>query len=72
MPSFISPKRYKVIFLVAGQIYEVGGGDKEYIIHGNDVLMKCNIPSFVSDFVSVTGWVDSEGSQYLMTNNYGK
>ena len=36
---------------------------EEYAINGNDVLMKCSIPSFMSDFVSVTSWVDSEGNE---------
>ena len=30
---------------------------------GNDVILKCSIPSFVADFVSVTAWVTSEGTQ---------
>ena len=34
---------------------------EEFVIVGNDALMKCNIPSFMSDFVSVTSWVNSEG-----------
>ena len=34
---------------------------RESVMVGNDALFKCSIPSFVSDFVSVTGWVDSEG-----------
>ena len=34
---------------------------EEFVISGNDALMKCNIPSFMSDFVSVTSWVSSEG-----------
>ena len=33
----------------------------ETVILGNDALFKCTIPSFVSDFVSVQAWVDSEG-----------
>jgi hypothetical protein len=31
-----------------------------HVIRGNDVLLKCDIPSFVSDFVSVQSWVDNE------------
>ena len=31
------------------------------VILGNDVIVKCNIPSFMADFLSVTGWVNSEG-----------
>ena len=38
---------------------------------GNDVLLKCNIPSFVSDFVAVTSWVDSEGMEFHMNSKYG-
>ena len=30
---------------------------------GNDAIFKCEIPSHVADFVSVTSWVDSEGGQ---------
>ena len=36
----------------------------EDVLLSNDVLFKCNIPSFISDFVSVIGWVDSEGSSH--------
>ena len=31
------------------------------VIMGNEVLLKCDIPSFATDFVSVVSWVDSEG-----------
>ena len=34
---------------------------REQVILGNDVLLKCDIPSFQADFVSVESWVDSEG-----------
>ena len=37
---------------------------EEQVMLGNDVLFKCSIPSFVADFVTVDGWVDSEGSGY--------
>ncbi len=30
------------------------------MIRGNDVLMKCKIPSFVSDYVQVIEWMDNE------------
>ena len=35
----------------------------ESVIHGNDAILKCSIPSFVADFVSISGWIDSEGNQ---------
>ena len=37
---------------------------------GNDVLLKCAIPSFLADFLSVTGWVGSEGTQITATQDY--
>ena len=40
--------------------YIVNVFDKQVIL-GNDVLLKCDIPSFQADFVSVESWVDSEG-----------
>ena len=43
----------------------------EYIVRGNDALMKCKIPSYAADMAEVTGWVDSEGHDYRMGNNYG-
>ena len=45
---------------VVTQVYETYV-NQEHVITGNDVLVKCDIPSFVADFVSVTNWLDSEG-----------
>ena len=46
---------------------------KAYVINGNSALLKCEIPSFVADFVIVESWIDSEGNEYFMQidNNYG-
>lgn len=38
---------------------------QEYVIQGNDAIVKCGIPSFVSDFVTVVGWVDNGGETIL-------
>ena len=35
----------------------------EPIINGNDAILKCSVPSFVADFVSVVAWIDSEGNE---------
>ena len=43
----------------------------EQVILGNDVLLKCDIPSFEADFVSVSSWVDSEGQLISVNKNYG-
>ena len=29
---------------------------EEFVIRGNDALVKCSVPSFVTDFVSVLSW----------------
>ena len=39
--------------------------EDEYVIRGNDVLMKCKIPSFVSDYVIVVGWLDNDLKEIL-------
>ena len=45
---------------------------KETVIKGNDALLKCQIPSYVSDLVFVEGWVDSRGNEIRPNlNNYG-
>lgn len=46
------------------QSYEVEA-DNEYVIRGNSAIMKCEVPSFVSDFVTVENWQDSKGNTYL-------
>ena len=38
---------------------------ENYVILGNDALLKCDIPSFVADLVDVFGWFDNEGNEYL-------
>lgn len=43
----------------------------EYVIKGNTAVLKCNIPSFVADFVGVDAWIGSDGSEYLPTQNFG-
>ena len=58
-------------FLVATQSYNTGSHE-EYVIMGNDVLVKCTIPSFLADFLTITGWIDSEGHEFLADSNYGK
>ena len=58
------------IFSVAIQPYRVVVPEEQVIL-GNDVFLKCNIPSFEADFVSVSSWVDSEGTSFSVDKNYG-
>jgi len=38
--------------------------ENEYVIRGNSAVMKCKIPSFVADFVSVEAWISDSGDVY--------
>ena len=54
------------------QIYETRVSD-EFVMVGNDVLVKCLLPSFVSDNVIVEGWITSEGVEVAQSlKNIGK
>ena len=47
--------------------------EEEYVLQGNSAIMKCSIPSFVADFVTVQGWLEeTTGDNYPPTNHYGK
>lgn len=48
---------------MVSQFYEAQVYD-EYVIKENAAILKCNIPSFVSDHVEIIEWVDSNGSLY--------
>ena len=50
------------------QSYDTDVG-RENVLLNNDVFFQCNIPSFISDFVTVLAWVDSEGSSYSAGRN---
>lgn len=52
------------------QFYETRVVD-EFVLRGNSVIMKCNLPSFVADFVYVEAWIstdDSEIEEYFPNN----
>ena len=59
-----------IFLLVAAQPYHVTVPDDSVIV-GNDVVIRCNIPSFVTDFLSVTAWVTSEGSEFQSSTQSG-
>lgn len=52
-----------LLTLVVKQNFEAEA-DNEYVILGNSAIMKCEIPSFVADFVQVEMWMDSIGNNY--------
>lgn len=44
---------------VVSQSYTVNLWE-ENVLRGNAAIMKCHIPSFVSEYVNVTSWIISE------------
>ncbi|XP_050561780.1 cell adhesion molecule Dscam2 isoform X7 [Spodoptera frugiperda] len=59
---------------VVSQAYAVNLME-EYVLRGNSAILKCHIPSFVSEYVTVISWIISEGDQELdikleSTNNF--
>ncbi|MPC96061.1 hypothetical protein E2C01_091298 [Portunus trituberculatus] len=60
-----------VVLTVVPQSYLLEA-ESENVIRGNSAILKCKIPSFVADFVSVQAWVDSEGTNYYPSRSYGK
>lgn len=44
---------------VVTQFY-ITEAENEYVIKGNAAIMKCKIPSFVTDFVQVETWINAE------------
>ena len=57
--------------LVVAQAY-LAETHNEHVIAGNAAVVKCQIPSFVSDFVSVTAWTDeTSGDNYYFSDKFG-
>jgi len=38
--------------------------NNEHVIRGNSAVIKCSIPSFVADFVTVLSWNDNTENEY--------
>lgn len=38
--------------------------NNEHVIRGNNALLRCNVPAFIVDFVSIALWMDSEGESF--------
>lgn len=59
-----------MLFLVVAQNYEIDV-IKEFAIRGNSAVMKCQVPSYVSDFVNVISWI-TEDSEFILGSDYGR
>ncbi|XP_039751105.1 Down syndrome cell adhesion molecule-like protein Dscam2 isoform X4 [Pararge aegeria] len=52
---------------VVSQVYAVNLME-EYVLRGNAAILKCHIPSFVSEYVSVVSWIVSESEEEVEIN----
>lgn len=52
--------QYNLLFAVVSQAYSVHLVE-ENVLRGNAAIIKCLIPSFVTEYVSVSSWIMSEG-----------
>lgn len=53
---------------MVNQLYTVNVMD-ESILRGNTAILKCHIPSFVADYVFVSGWTSDDGDEYSVDAN---
>jgi len=63
-------QRVNTLPAVVSQFY-VTEAENEYVIRANSAIMKCKIPSFVSEFVQVDQWVADDGTIYTSGQEYG-
>jgi len=59
-----------VFLLVVTQFYDTDV-NKAYVIRGNSVIMKCETPSYVADFLTVISWHTDNGDVFYPGNNNG-
>lgn len=52
-----------IVYLVIEEPYR-SEVNNEYVIRGNSVVLKCSIPPFIADFVTVISWQDNSGNVY--------
>lgn len=56
---------------VVQQFYQTRVID-EFVLRGNAAVLKCNLPSFVADFVYVEAWIADDGTEILPnTDEFG-
>lgn len=56
--------------LVVSQFYDTDV-NKAYVIRGNAAILKCEIPSFVADFVTVVSWHTDQDETFYPSEQYG-
>lgn len=52
----LSDQIMRTFFLAVEQKYQTRVGD-EFVIVGNDVIVRCDLPGFAADFLTVQAWL---------------
>lgn len=55
---------------VVSQVYDTDV-NKEYVIRGNAAVLKCQVPSFVADFVTVVSWHTDQAEDFYPSTQFG-
>lgn len=73
LTSFSILKFVYIIFVIKSVVAQHYDTDvnKEYVIMGNSIVLKCQVPSFVADFVEVLSWHTDDNEDFFPGNNYG-
>lgn len=58
------------VYLVINQKYSVQVHD-EYVISGNTAVLRCQVPSYVADYVVVTAWIQDNGLHLYPNTDIG-
>lgn len=61
----------KFFFAVVSQDFKVHVALETYVIIGNDAILKCEVPSFEADLVSVANWVDEANEKVFLPGSRG-
>lgn len=64
---FLSHSQYSNMWTAVQQFYQTRVID-EFVLRGNAGLLKCNLPSFVADFIDVEAWIADDGLEILRNN----
>lgn len=62
---------FAIFFPVLKTKYEVQVYD-ETVVNGNIAILRCIVPSSVSEYVSVTSWVQDNSITIFANNNLGR
>lgn len=73
MVMVITSIKYRLTWflLVVNQKYDVQVFD-EYVISGNTAVLRCQVPSYMSDYVLVTSWIQDDNVHIYPTTDTGK